>query len=792
MRVRLWRNGLILACVGIGVIPTRAALAGAEEAAVLRGRAVLPAATFAQGPTSGRLLAKEPIHGQAVPFADRQPVQGLSALVPEADGRLLALADNGFGKLTNSADFLLRLYRIRPLLRTAAGTGAGTIEVMDHVSLADPDRKIPFPIVNEFTSDRLLTGADFDVESLQRGADGTLWLGDEFGPFLLHFAPDGKLLEAPIALPDLDNPGRELRSPENPYARANLMLRALEAFRAHAWRHGAGRSPVYSPSALLLGRFRMENIRAAGFPMVVWTVNNKAAILELMKRGVDGVISDRPDLLRQAVIEFDADGDGKGGDFLDSAGLLVGDRFDAQGHRGGRDLRPESTLPAMEVALDELVSTLELDTGITADGVPLVGHDSELASYAMRRADGSEYTKEDELLVKDVELARIQREFVADKLLSGRPEQKNDLAQSPVSVAFVANAALPSPYTPPSLDQVFAFVDFYADYYETGAGKDSRDAARRAANARRVRFNIETKTDPAPPGKSKTVRPEPFAVAVASAIAARGLEARADIQSFDPRTLLVVQAKYPAIRTVYLFEPTNFDAALGLVSLPVPPNERDDPRPPRVPTTGGLEAMALSPDGRYLYPMLEKPLADTADRRLTILKFDVERRAFTQDRYYYPLEPWGVSVADFVLMSDRAGVVLERDDTEGELNGKKGVFEITLGEPGEAVAKRLALDLMNVNDPGGITTPVGGDVGLGRRFSFPFHTIESLVVYDARHLGVLNDNNFPFSVGRHVGSGAPDDSEYILVELSQPLGGAAGVTNRVPLPRPAEGRQALP
>jgi len=37
-------------------------------------------------------------------------------------------------------------------------------------------------------------------------------------------------------------------------------------------------------------------------------------------------------------------------------------------------------------------------------------------------------------------------------------------------------------------------------------------------------------------------------------------------------------------------------------------------------------------------------------------------------------------------------------------------------------------------------------------------------------LGVLNDNNFPFSVGRHVGAGQPDDNEFIVVELDRPLG----------------------
>ena len=37
-------------------------------------------------------------------------------------------------------------------------------------------------------------------------------------------------------------------------------------------------------------------------------------------------------------------------------------------------------------------------------------------------------------------------------------------------------------------------------------------------------------------------------------------------------------------------------------------------------------------------------------------------------------------------------------------------------------------------------------------------------------LGVLNDNNFPFSVGRHVGAGQPDDNEFIVIELDRPLG----------------------
>ena len=44
------------------------------------------------------------------------------------------------------------------------------------------------------------------------------------------------------------------------------------------------------------------------------------------------------------------------------------------------------------------------------------------------------------------------------------------------------------------------------------------------------------------------------------------------------------------------------------------------------------------------------------------------------------------------------------------------------------------------------------------------------MILDRRHVVVLNDNNFPFSVGRHVGSGAPDDEELIVLRLARAIG----------------------
>jgi len=173
----------------------------------LLGRAVLPADTFAPGPQSGTLLGTAPINGRTPPFPG-QPVQGFSAVLDAGHGEYWAMPDNGFGAKANSSDFLLRMYRIRPDFETARGA-RGTIRVKEHISLRDPQHKIPFAIVNGATPQRLLTGGDFDIESVRRDRRGDLWFGDEFGPFLLHTSSTGRVLEAPIALPGV-------KSPDNP------------------------------------------------------------------------------------------------------------------------------------------------------------------------------------------------------------------------------------------------------------------------------------------------------------------------------------------------------------------------------------------------------------------------------------------------------------------------------------------------------------------------------------------------------------------------------------------------
>jgi len=107
------------------------------------------------------------------------------------------MADNGFGNKANSFDFLLRAYYVTPDFKTAKG-GTGAVDVGDFIQFRDPNGVIGFPIQRP---DRRLTGADLDPESLQRGKNGDLWMGDEFGPWILHFDNTGVLLEPPFRVP---------------------------------------------------------------------------------------------------------------------------------------------------------------------------------------------------------------------------------------------------------------------------------------------------------------------------------------------------------------------------------------------------------------------------------------------------------------------------------------------------------------------------------------------------------------------------------------------------------------
>src|SRR4051812_26366909 len=82
-------------------------------------------------------------------------------------------------------------------------------------------------------------------------------------------------------------------APVNPYTQ--LMDKAW----AHAKAHGAVR-PVLSPvdATVLHGEVPLQALQAKGFKVVPWTTNEPEKMRIQIRMGVDGLITDRPDLLR--------------------------------------------------------------------------------------------------------------------------------------------------------------------------------------------------------------------------------------------------------------------------------------------------------------------------------------------------------------------------------------------------------------------------------------------------------------------------------------------------------------
>ena len=206
-------------------------------AAELVGRAILPADTFAPGSTSGQFKKTN----RTVPFINAQPVQGFSGVIagPKA-GTYLVISDNGFGSKANSPDNVLRIYAVEPdfamgqvfAVNLQTGERLKSFNHQSFIELNDQKSQVNFPIVASLkvypgssipvslaiAKNRLLTGGDFDTESFRRVSDGTYWIGDEFGPFLLHVGQNGELLDSPIPLPNFLAIGKLnfVKSPDNP------------------------------------------------------------------------------------------------------------------------------------------------------------------------------------------------------------------------------------------------------------------------------------------------------------------------------------------------------------------------------------------------------------------------------------------------------------------------------------------------------------------------------------------------------------------------------------------------
>jgi glycerophosphoryl diester phosphodiesterase len=287
-------------------------------------------------------------------------------------------------------------------------------------------------------------------------------------------------------------------------------IAAIKSFGASAFSPVHGRpqngkvtDPGYQP---YVTKDMVAHAHENGIKVIPWTIDDQATQNKLIDDGVDGIITDYPDRLRQVAAA-------RG--FTLPRGYAS--PFDVQGHRGARSVRPENTLAAFRYALaNPDVSTLELDTGVTRDGHLVVLHDR--AINGSHCVDTAPVRPGDPLypyvgkLVHDLRLAQVKTVDCGSKTLPEFPRQQ----------------AVPGERIP-TLDEVFGTV--------------------KASGRTDIRMNIETKISPL---VADTAPYREFTAKLVRAIERAGFTKRATIQSFDWRTIEFSRSIDPRIETVAL------------------------------------------------------------------------------------------------------------------------------------------------------------------------------------------------------------------------------------------------
>jgi glycerophosphoryl diester phosphodiesterase len=206
---------------------------------------------------------------------------------------------------------------------------------------------------------------------------------------------------------------------------------------------------------------------------------------------------------------------------LTALNLKAQTKPDIQGHRGCRGLTPENTIPAMIKALQLGVTTLEMDAVITADKQVILSHEPFFSHEISLKPDGSPIAEAEEkqLNIYKMSYAETQKFDVG---LKPHPRFRN---QEKLKVHK------------PKLSDVIDSVEAYV-----------------ISNHLLLPFyNIETKS--APEGDN-IFHPEPaeFVNLLMNVLISKKITDRVIIQSFDTRTLKIIHAEYPSVRTALLVE----------------------------------------------------------------------------------------------------------------------------------------------------------------------------------------------------------------------------------------------
>ncbi len=236
-------------------------------------------------------------------------------------------------------------------------------------------------------------------------------------------------------------------------------------------------------------------------------------------------------------------------------------RFDLQGHRGARGLRPENTLPSFEYALDAGATSIETDLHLTRDGVAVLCHDPLLTAPLFVPACPGALDLATRPAVRALSLEELRcYRASGNPSPSAFPEQQPEVG--PAARLYAAQHGL-DPFAVPALADLFAFAAGYAGELGQRAGKSDGQRERAA----RATFDLELKRIPFHPeaigdgfdGEGPALLEQ----RVLEAVAAAGVEGRTAVRSFDHR----------CVRALCRAEPRLVGAVLIAHTMPTAPEE---------------------------------------------------------------------------------------------------------------------------------------------------------------------------------------------------------------------------
>ncbi|MEH1998974.1 MAG: esterase-like activity of phytase family protein [Nostoc sp.] len=766
----------------------------------LVGFASLPADSFSDGPASGKDVSA---NGRTGPFPG-QPIQGFSGVQFADSNSFYFLSDNGYGSKDNSEDFLLRINRLDPNFK-GTENGDGTVKVLDYIQLSDPNKKVPFEIVNQGTTGRLLTGADFDVESFVFDKDGTIWVGDEFGPYLLHFDATGKLLEAPIATLD------------------HFKTLNGEAPKVIGHRGASGYRPEHT-----LESYKQAIERGADFiePDLVVTkdgvliARHEPALAILNADGTVNFNNTTTDVYKHP--EF---ADRKKTVSLDGntiTGWFAEDFTLAE----IKTLRAEERLPFRDHSFDDkfeiptlteiinLVKQVEAETGKKIGIYPETKHPTYFAQEAtyvgttdkinrnisqllIDTLKANNFTDPSRIFIESFEVSNLKQ--LHDRIMpaagvdipliqlldaSGIDINGKLIESQPYDLKVSGdNRTYGDLRTPEGLAQIATYADGIGPWKRMIVSVKSTDANGdgKADDINGDGVVNEADQTTLPPttliqdAHNAGLQVHPYTFRAEDQYLATDYQGKLEleIQQFYQLGVDALFTDFPDIGDK-VRDQLRDDPQYNVVRSPQNPDVISGDAFANLGSSKGFEGGAINASKTKLYLLLEGTVQGDTPGALRINEFDLASHKYSDQLRYYKLENPSNSIGDFTVINDNEYLVIERDNNQGTGAKFKKIYKVDLSKTDSKgyVAKEEVADLLNIQDP----KDLNGDAKT--TFDFPFQTIENVLVVDKNTILVANDNNYPFSTGRPGNDPQHpviDNNEIILLKLDKSLNLAPGL-----------------